>query len=149
MFILNLCKDFENPHTLYKDCKLIVFIKICACVCVCVARKKELLQHSQFSGQVIGWKIWVLIPGWSKRFFSSQNIQASSGTHPDSFSMGTRIISPGVQQPGHEVDHSHLVPRLRMCGAIPILLLPAFMAWRGTTPMRAHAHTHTHTHTHQ
>jgi hypothetical protein len=35
MFIITLCKDFENPHTLYKECKLIVFITICACVCVC------------------------------------------------------------------------------------------------------------------
>ena len=92
----------------------------------------------------MGWKIWVLIPGWSKRFFSSQNIQASLRAHPDPYSMGTKIISPGVYQPGCEVDHFHLVPRLRMCGAIPILLLPAFMAWRGTTLTHTHTHTHSH-----
>jgi len=32
-----------------------------------------------------------------------------------------------------DVNHSHLEQRLRNCGAIPLLPLYGFMAWRGTT----------------
>jgi hypothetical protein len=36
----------------------------------------------------------------------------------------------GVKEPGREADHSiHLVPRSRMCGAIPPIPQYAFMAW--------------------
>jgi hypothetical protein len=38
-----------------------------------------------------------------------------------------------VKQLGHEVDHFRLVPRLRMMGAVPVLLLYGFMAWAGTS----------------
>jgi hypothetical protein len=34
-----------------------------------------------------------------------------------------------VKRPGREVDHIRLVPRLRMCGAIPPLLPHVFMSW--------------------
>jgi len=43
MFILTLCKDFENPQTLYKECKLIVFITICAYVCVCAQGERAVI----------------------------------------------------------------------------------------------------------
>lgn len=38
-----------------------------------------------------------------------------------------------VKQPGREISHLHLVPRLEMFGGIPPLLLHACMAWTGTT----------------
>jgi hypothetical protein len=39
-------------------------------------------------------------------------------------------LSLGVQRPEREVDHSpHLVPRLRLRGAIPPLPQSVFMAW--------------------
>jgi hypothetical protein len=38
----------------------------------------------------------------------------------------------GVKQLVHNANQSpHLVPRIRMSGDIPLLLLDAFMAWRG------------------
>jgi hypothetical protein len=37
-------------------------------------------------------------------------------------------LSWGVKQPGREADHSHLVLRLRMYGAIPPLPQYVFMA---------------------
>jgi hypothetical protein len=41
--------------------------------------------------------------------------------------------SPGIKCLGCEVDHSHLVPRLRISGDIPSFPLYAFMVWTGTT----------------
>jgi len=38
-----------------------------------------------------------------------------------------------LERPGCQVDHCHIVPTLRMNGAIPLLSLYAFVAWRGTT----------------
>jgi hypothetical protein len=53
-----------------------------------------------------------------------QIVNTDSGAHPDSYSVGTGVF-PGTA-------HLHLVPRLRMNGAIPLLPLYAFMAWTGT-----------------
>jgi len=39
----------------------------------------------------------------------------------------------GVKWPGQMTTHLHLVQRLRMSVAIPLLPLYAFMAWRGIT----------------
>jgi hypothetical protein len=39
-------------------------------------------------------------------------------------------LSLGVKQPGHEADHSPLlVPRSRMCGAVPPLAQYIFTEW--------------------
>jgi hypothetical protein len=38
-------------------------------------------------------------------------------------------LFPWIKRPGHEADHSHLVSRLRMRGAIPPLPQYVFMAW--------------------
>jgi hypothetical protein len=43
--------------------------------------------------------------------------------------MGTGVISWGLKL----TTYLHLVPRLRMSGAIRLLPLYAFMAWAGTT----------------
>jgi hypothetical protein len=40
---------------------------------------------------------------------------------------------PGINWPGHEVGHLHLVLTLRLSGAIPLLPLHAFMTWTGAT----------------
>jgi len=38
----------------------------------------------------------------------------------------------GVKQPVHNTNQSpYLVPRLRISGAIPLLLLDAFIGWKG------------------
>jgi hypothetical protein len=39
-----------------------------------------------------------------------------------------RSSYPGIKQPRREVGHSHLLPELRMSGAVPLLPLYAFMA---------------------
>jgi hypothetical protein len=39
----------------------------------------------------------------------------------------------GIEQSGHEVDHSHPMPRLRMSGAVSPLRLYAFMVWTDIT----------------
>jgi hypothetical protein len=36
-------------------------------------------------------------------------------------------LFPGVKRPGREIDHLHLVPKLRISEAVPLLLY-AFMA---------------------
>jgi hypothetical protein len=34
------------------------------------------------------------------------HVQTGSGAHPASYPVGTRALSVGVKQPGHEADHS-------------------------------------------
>jgi len=44
--------------------------------------------------------------------------------------VGTGDLSSGVKRPGVELTpHLHLVPKLRLRGAIPPLLQYVFMAW--------------------
>jgi len=53
-------------------------------------------------------------------------------------------------QSGHSVNvtiHSYLVPRLRMGGAVPLLLLCASLAWRRQIYCYFFTYIHTHTHT--
>ena len=70
---------------------------------------------------ITGWMIQGFIPGRGKKFFSSHKCPDQlCGTHPASYALGTRNIKLPA--------HLHLVPRLRMTGAIPTLPLYAFMA---------------------
>jgi hypothetical protein len=63
--------------------------------------------------------------------FLLQNVQTGTWAHPASYSMDTEVLSRGVNL----TAHLHLVPRLRMSGAVPLLTLCAFMAWtRKTLP---------------
>jgi hypothetical protein len=67
-----------------------------------------------------------LTPGRGKKFFFSHKCPAQlCVTHPVSYALGTT----GIKLPAH----FHLVPRLRMRGAIPTLSLYTFMACIGTT----------------
>jgi hypothetical protein len=52
-----------------------------------------------------------------------QDIQTGSGIHPASSSVDTQVLSPGVKHS----THLHLMLRLRMRGAIPLLSPYAFM----------------------
>ena len=65
----------------------------------------------------------VLVPVGAKDFSRLQNVQTGYGAHL------------GVKRSGRGINHSHLVLRLRMGGAIPLFLLYAFVAWtRKTLP---------------
>lgn len=57
-----------------------------------------------------------------------RNFFVSKMSRLSSYAMGT-----GLERPGCQVDHSHVVPTLRMSGAILLLSLYAFVVWRGTT----------------
>jgi hypothetical protein len=54
-----------------------------------------------------------------------------SGAYSASYSMGTRGSFAGSKAAGDVklTTHLHLVPRSRMCGAIPPLNQDAFLAW--------------------
>jgi hypothetical protein len=59
-----------------------------------------------------------------------QNVQTSSGSHSDSYSMHTRVLSP--ESSGNSVKvttHLYLVSKVRKSGAIP--LLPSSPLWCG------------------
>jgi hypothetical protein len=47
--------------------------------------------------------VWVPV---GSRIFSSPTVQATSGVHPTSYTMGTGGSFLGVKQPGCEADHS-------------------------------------------
>jgi hypothetical protein len=70
------------------------------------------------------------IPGKAGSFSLRHFVQTGSEDHPASYPMTPVSLSPGVKRPGREGDHLHLVPRLRMCGAISPL--PHTSSWRGT-----------------
>ena len=69
------------------------------------------------------------------RYFSFfENVQTGCGAHTASYSVGTGVLPRGYS--GRSVKltaHLHLVPRLRMSGAIPLLPLYAFRVWTGKT----------------
>jgi len=68
------------------------------------------------------------IPSMNKRFFSSKTVQTGSGAHRASYSVGNGVTSRGMKL----TTHLHLVLRLRMSGAAPLLPVYTFMAWTGT-----------------
>ena len=77
--------------------------------------------------------LWAACSGFwflmvARDFCPVQNVQTSSGTHPASYSMCTRVPSVGVKL----ITHLHPVPRLRISGAEPLFPLYAFMAYAGT-----------------
>jgi hypothetical protein len=55
------------------------------------------------------------------------SVQASSGTHPASYPMGT--VSPGIKRQGREADHSPSSARFKNGGATPSF--PDTSSWRG------------------
>ena len=72
------------------------------------------------------------IPVGARYFSLLQNLRTGSGAHLTSYSVGTEVLSRGYWGWGVVwTTHFHLVPRLRMSGAILLLLLCAFMAWTG------------------
>jgi len=65
----------------------------------------------------------------AKIFSLRHRVQTGSAAHPTSYPVGTGGSSSGVKR--REAEHSrHVVPRLRMRGAIP--LLPHTSLWRCT-----------------
>jgi hypothetical protein len=69
-----------------------------------------------------------------KEILSSKTAQIDSVTHLASYPIGTRVPSQGQSGRGVKLTtYLHIVPRLRMTGAIPLLPLYAFMAWLRTT----------------
>jgi hypothetical protein len=74
-----------------------------------------------------GWKAWGLIPGRARDLFLLQNVNTGCGA---SYSMDTGSLALGLKRPGRESDR-HLVPRLIISVDIPLLLLYAFITWKG------------------
>jgi hypothetical protein len=70
-------------------------------------------------------RIGVRIPVRIRGFSVHQNFQTGREVYPAACSVGTEVPSRLV----HEVKHFHLVSRLRMSGAMP--LLPYTPSWRG------------------
>jgi len=67
----------------------------------------------------------------SRNFFLLQNIQTGSGAHPASYSLGTGLPFWGLSAQGMMLTtRFHLAPRLRISGAIPLILC-IFMVWTG------------------
>jgi hypothetical protein len=64
-------------------------------------------------------------------FFLRHSVQSGFAAHPASYQMGTGILSPGVESRDVKLTtRLHLVPRLRMRGAISPLSHPSSL--RGT-----------------
>ena len=77
------------------------------------------------------WTLQWSIPDRGKRFLSSQKI---SWAHPTSYSMGTGFLSQVKAAGGVNLTtHLHLVPRLRMGGAMHLFPLYVPVTWTRTT----------------
>jgi hypothetical protein len=80
------------------------------------------------AGLRVGWS-GVRVPIGTGNFSLYHRVQTGSGAHPTSYPV-SGALSLGIKRPGHEVTIPlHLVPRSRMCGAIPAL--PSTPSWRG------------------
>ena len=80
--------------------------------------------------QSTGCTVRGLNPGRNKIFFVFPNVQTGSEVHPDSYSVGTGILSRDQRGRGVKfITQLRLLPMLRMSGAIPLLPLYAFMVW--------------------
>jgi hypothetical protein len=63
-------------------------------------------------------------------FFSFAAASGPTRAHTAPYQMGTRGSFPGVKRPDRYLTtHLHLVPRLRIRGAISALTQYVFMAW--------------------
>jgi hypothetical protein len=72
------------------------------------------------------------IPVRERDFSLLQNVQTGFGAHSAYYSMGTRVLSRRLSGRSVKITtHLHLVTKSRISGAIPLLPLYAFMAWRG------------------
>ena len=84
--------------------------------------------------KLTGWqsKVWILA---GPKDFSPKHPDCLWGlpSHQFSGSWGSFL---GVKQPGCEVDHTHLMLRLRMSGAIYLFPVYAFMVGRGKTKVK-------------
>jgi hypothetical protein len=66
--------------------------------------------------------------------------------HPASNTVGTGVLSGQQRGQGAMLAADlHLSPKLKMCRALHLLPLSAFMSWTGATFLTLHTHTHTHT----
>jgi hypothetical protein len=74
--------------------------------------------------------MWSSDPDMKKRFFLPPKRPDLLWVHPALNSMHTAILSQRKNGRGVKLTTDlHLVPRLRMSGAIPLLSLHAFIAW--------------------
>jgi hypothetical protein len=76
------------------------------------------------AGPQAGW-LGVRVPAETGNFSLHHRVQTGSGAHPASYPMGIR----GKAAAAWSWPYLHLVPRSRMCGAIPSL--PNMPSWRG------------------
>jgi hypothetical protein len=65
-----------------------------------------------------------------------QNLQTDSGAQPAAYLMSIGFLSRNQTDRDIKLTtHLHLVPRLRISGAMPLLPLYTFMAWTETLPL--------------
>jgi hypothetical protein len=70
--------------------------------------------------------------GWGKRLLQNRP-HRYGGSYQTSYSLGTGLHSLGKSGRSMKfTTHFHLLPRLRMSGAVLLLPLHAFMTWTGT-----------------
>jgi hypothetical protein len=73
------------------------------------------------------------IPGRGKAFSFNLCVQTGSGAHPASCTVGNVGPFPGTKaRSERDTDHSHVVPRSRMCSSYTSSPLSVFMACSGT-----------------
>ena len=85
---------------------------------------------SQYSDCFTGGTVQGSSPGSSRGLFSSPKHRYRLWGHPASYSMGTAVMFWAKSGRGVKLTiHLHLLQRIRVSGAIPVLSLYVFMAW--------------------
>jgi len=85
----------------------------------------------QYSDYATDWTIGVRFLSEARICSPRHRVQTGSGAHSAFHPIGTRTVSLGVKW-GWEVKrttHLHILPRLRIPGAVPSLPRHVFMAW--------------------
>jgi hypothetical protein len=76
----------------------------------------------------------VRIPAAERDFFLLRNTQGGSGAHPVSISIGTEVTFRAYSDWSVEfTTQPHLVSRLRIRGAMPLIPLHDFLGWTGAS----------------
>jgi hypothetical protein len=76
------------------------------CIHLHTSRLWEAEARSRYSDKATGWTVRGSQPVRAKIFLSCATSRPALRAHPDSYSKGTVVLSPGVKRSGHADNHS-------------------------------------------
>jgi hypothetical protein len=101
-------------------------------------------EHRRASKRLLAFQRPDAAAGRRKFYWGAGDFFSSKLSRPASGPTKYRGSFQETKWPGHDVDISHLVPKVRISGAIPLLPLHAFMTWTRTSTFSRKRKAHYH-----